>query len=64
MIDAVKDADAAAAAATERSFNHTKAVGTERYMAPESGSGIYDEKLNIYSAGVTFYELFEQRGLV
>ena len=60
VIDAVKDADAAAAAATERSFNHTKAVGTERYMAPESGSGIYDEKLDIYSAGVTFYELFEQ----
>lgn len=30
------------------------------YMAPESSSAVYDEKVDIYSAGVTFYELFEQ----
>jgi hypothetical protein len=29
-------------------------------MAPESSSAIYDEKVDIYSAAVTFYELFEQ----
>ena len=29
-------------------------------MAPESNSAIYDEKVDIYSAAVTFYELFEQ----
>ena len=29
-------------------------------MAPESSSAIYDAKVDIYSAAVTFYELFEQ----
>ena len=29
-------------------------------MAPEACAITYDEKIDIYSAGVTFYELFEQ----
>ena len=29
-------------------------------MAPESSSAVYDEKVDIFSAAVTFYELFEQ----
>ena len=29
-------------------------------MAPESNTLTYDEKIDIYSAAVTFYELFEQ----
>ena len=38
----------------------TKMVGTVPYMAPEANSQGYDEKVDIFSAGVTFYELFEQ----
>ena len=29
------------------------------YMAPESNTAVYDEKVDVYSAAVTFYELFE-----
>lgn len=38
----------------------TTVVGTEPYMAPEAASPHYTEKIDIYSAAVTFYELFEQ----
>lgn len=34
-------------------------VGTQRYMAPEVQSGVYNEKIDIYSAACTFYEIFE-----
>ena len=40
--------------------NQTNGVGTERYMAPEAREPGYDEKIDIFSAAVTFYELFEQ----
>ena len=33
---------------------------TAPYMAPEAEGAAYDEKVDIYSAGVTFWELFEQ----
>lgn len=38
----------------------TQQVGTVPYMAPEATSTGYDEKIDIFSAAVTFYELFEQ----
>ena len=38
----------------------TAVVGTEPYMAPEANQISYTEKIDIYSAAVTFYELFEQ----
>lgn len=38
----------------------TNEVGTERYMAPEIGTGnSYNYKVDIYSCGIVFYELFE-----
>jgi serine/threonine protein kinase len=38
----------------------TNEVGTERYMAPEIGSDTgYNYKVDIYSCGIVFYELFE-----
>ena len=38
----------------------TNEVGTERYMAPEIGSDTgYNYKIDIYSCGIVFYELFE-----
>lgn len=39
---------------------HTAIVGTAPYMAPEAMQEEYDEKLDIFSSAVTFYELFEQ----
>lgn len=38
----------------------TAVVGTAPYAAPESDTAIYDEMVDIYSAAVTFYEMFEQ----
>ena len=37
----------------------TATVGTAQYMAPEAAFSGYDEKVDIFSAAVTFYELFE-----
>lgn len=38
----------------------TAIVGTAPYMAPEANTADYDAKVDIFSAAVTFYELFEQ----
>ncbi len=46
--------------------NMTSNVGTERYMAPEmSESEIinYTNKIDIYSCGIMFYEMFENKNL-
>jgi serine/threonine protein kinase len=40
--------------------NATTVVGSMPYMAPEACQKGYDEKIDIYSAGVTFCEMFEQ----
>lgn len=39
----------------------TAEVGTERYMAPEVKTSNYNCKVDIYSAGILFYELFTSR---
>lgn len=39
---------------------YSAVVGTAPYMAPEALQKTYDEKADIYSAAVTFYELMEQ----
>ena len=41
--------------------NMSTNIGTPRYCAPESHTDAYDEKVDIYSAAVTFFELFEGR---
>ena len=43
----------------------TKNVGTERYMAPEIKlTTLYNYKVDIYSAGIVLYELFEKKILL
>ena len=37
----------------------TAVVGTANYMAPEAARAGYNEKVDIYSAAVTFFELYE-----
>ena len=44
----------------EKPADLSKVVGTWPYAAPESARTNYDEKVDIYSSAVTFYELFEQ----
>ena len=40
----------------------TSHVGTERYMAPEANNSLnYDNKIDIYSCGILFYEMFENK---
>jgi serine/threonine protein kinase len=36
-------------------------IGTERYMAPETRSSNYDNKIDIYSCGIMLYEMFENK---
>ena len=36
----------------------TDNVGTQRYMAPEMKTKFYNNKVDIYSSGILFYELF------
>lgn len=38
---------------------HSKEVGTERYAAPETRSNVYDAKVDVYSSGIVFYEMYE-----
>ena len=43
-------------------MSRTKDTGTPMYMAPEVvHTSTYDEKVDIYSSAVTFYELFEEQ---
>ena len=44
--------------------NLTNNVGTFKYMAPEIIIGSYDEKVDIWSAGVVLYELFTNKELL
>lgn len=37
---------------------HTSAVGTLTYSSPEQRKGVYNEKTDIYSLGIIFFELF------
>ena len=39
----------------------TTPIGTERYMAPETRSSNYDNKIDIYSCGIMLYEMFENK---
>lgn len=42
-------------------YNNSRLVGTRKYMAPEIFNGLasYNNKIDIYSAGLLFYELLE-----
>ena len=42
-------------------FDLTDNVGTLRYMAPEIKTGYYNSKVDIYSCGILFYELFTNK---
>ena len=46
--------------------NNNSFVGTRRYMAPEIFNGLnsYNHKVDIYSAGILFYELLESKTYV
>jgi serine/threonine protein kinase len=48
---------------SDSSNNITSFVGTRRYMAPEiyNCAGSYNHKVDIYSAGILFYELLESK---
>lgn len=39
----------------------TTPIGTERYMAPETRSSNYDNKIDLYSCGIMLYEMFENK---
>tara|TARA_R110002073_G_scaffold7404_1_gene42001 strand:+ start:596 stop:1510 length:915 start_codon:yes stop_codon:yes gene_type:complete len=39
----------------------TTPIGTERYMAPETKSNKYNNKIDIYSCGIMLYEMFENK---
>ncbi|HVS36780.1 MAG TPA: serine/threonine-protein kinase [Gemmataceae bacterium] len=36
---------------------NTHSIGTVHYMAPEIGSGKYNKQIDVYAAGVVFYEM-------
>ena len=50
----------------DSSNNICSCVGTRRYMAPEIFNGLnsYNHKVDIYSAGILFYELLESKTYV
>lgn len=39
----------------------TTLIGTDRYMAPETKTSNYDNKIDIYSCGIMLYEMFENK---
>jgi len=43
------------------SLDLTGDVGTERYMAPETISKVYDNKVDIYACGILIYEMYENK---
>lgn len=46
----------------DKEKDNTITVGTERYMAPEvKSTSTYNNKIDIYSCGILFYELFEKK---
>jgi len=46
----------------EKNPDNTITVGTERYMAPEvKTTSSYNNKIDIYSCGILFYEVFERK---
>ena len=46
----------------DKEKDNTITVGTERYMAPEvKTTSTYNNKIDIYSCGILFYELFEKK---
>jgi eukaryotic-like serine/threonine-protein kinase len=46
--------------ASQRSAN-TQSVGTVHYMAPEISTGNYNKQIDVYAAGVIFYEMLTGR---
>ena len=36
---------------------NTHSIGTVHYMAPEISSGNYNKQIDVYAAGVVFYEM-------
>ena len=45
--------------------DNTITVGTERYMAPEvKTTSSYNNKIDIYSCGILFYEVFEKKNII
>lgn len=46
-------------AGTDETSDLTRSVGTERYKAPEMPSSLYTNKVDVFSLGIVFYELFE-----
>ncbi len=46
--------------ASQRSAN-TQSIGTVHYMAPEISTGNYNKQIDVYAAGVIFYEMLTGR---
>ena len=59
----VCDFDAARIESDDSSADKT-IIGTPLYMAPEIGSGNYNDKVDFYSFGCIVYEIFERRNFV
>ena len=43
----------------EKESSYSSSVGTSRYRAPEISTNKYNEKIDIFSLGITIRELFE-----
>jgi serine/threonine protein kinase len=61
----IKLADFGLARDNRKDKSLSKNIGTPYYQAPEmSGQGEYCHKVDVYSLGLVFFEIFEGRGLV